>query len=194
MATQIPADQAAQLRAALGEGDVEALGDTQITPIRVKQFSGILRCLGKLSGSIDFHDWKNIDFFSLITSGGDDAIELVAEAITQEPDPLKRPAAVKAAIVTVGNLDLLEMAKILGGWFKVNQSFFVQNQVAFLEAFGIPAETATVIFQTLSEFWNEVKQVGTAEVEKAKATAVGPASSSSSSPTDTASTTSANTP
>lgn len=187
-------DQATQLGAVLGEGvdDLFEITDdgtgVAITPIKLKQFSGILRCLKNFS--LDFTDWKNIDYFSLLETGGDNAIELIAEAITHERDPLKRPAAVKASVIVVGGLDLLQTAKILGCWFQVNKDFFVQNQTAFLKAFGISAEKYQEIQNSARELWGALKEVAQSEIKKA----VGPESSSSSSPTDTVSTTSAITP
>jgi hypothetical protein len=111
--------------------------DVRVRKLRAKQFVKIFACIDTLvqngvvrltddSGSLimgakgvlsEFRDEK------MILRGGEPVLEMLAIAtgLTKE---------------TVDNLDLLDLGKLVGGAWEINERFFVQNQTELKAALG----------------------------------------------------------
>jgi len=177
------ATQAEQVDQALGavlsiDVDVETLtGDRQtitVTPFRGKQIAGLLRCVNELAvAGIDFTDLKSIENFSaLLTDTPDIGLKLIAEAITPESDPVRRPKAVADSIELVGYQQIEELTNLGHAVWIVNKNYFQKKGAPLLALFGIDP----------------------AQLEELKAKWIGAGSSPGSSTTAIVSPTSANTP
>lgn len=127
------------------DGLAEALGDIKevltvkgrervITPLRVKQFVDVLKCVDKLTeagvveiktaggieGAIE-QMRREFDARKMILKGGDQVIRIVH-------------IASGLSVSEVENLDMVDMVKLTSAVFKVNLDFFDQNAGAFKEA------------------------------------------------------------
>lgn len=143
--------------------------EVRVGKLRAKQFVAIFKCIDDLvqtgvvrltdsAGDLilgakgiltEFRDEK------MILRGGDPVLEMLAIA-TSLPKQ------------TVDNLDLLDLGKLLGAAWEVNERFFVQNQTELREALG--------------PIWDLVEGITKL---KSKPKESSPSSSTSSSPTDT---------
>jgi len=136
-----------------------------VTPFRGKQVAGLLRCINDLvAAGIDLSNLESMENFSaLITQAPDIAFKLLAEAITPEPNPIKRPAAVNVSIDLVGYQQIEELTTLGHAVWTVNKNYFQKKGPALLALLGIDP----------------------AYLEELKATWIGAQSSPASSPADT---------
>lgn len=175
--------QADELDQALGaviaiEVDIESLDGSRqgitVTPFRGKQLGGVLRCINDLTAAgVDLTNLKDIENFSaLLTQAPDIGFKLLAECITGEPDPIKRPHAVAESLNLVGYQQVEELMNLGVAIWTVNKNYFQKKGPAMLAALGLPPSM----------------------LEDVKSLFDGQKLLASSPPTDTASKISANTP
>lgn len=105
--------------------------DIVVRPLRLKQFSEVLKCIDELSeaGVTIFDDGKGFDTAKLLLRGGDSVMKLLAVATGQ---PLE----------LIENLDLADAANLAGAVWQVNANFFKKKADSMLAAFGVDPATA----------------------------------------------------
>ncbi len=136
-------NQVEQLEQALGVDreivpihDGNTVKDVVVAPLRLKQFSQVLKCINELADAgISLEG--GFDAMKLITSGGDVAIKLMSIA-SGEP------------LATIEQLELDEAAQLAGAIYRVNKSFFEKKAETMLAAFGVTPEQAEKLKQSLA--------------------------------------------
>jgi hypothetical protein len=112
-----------------------------VTPLRVKQFVEVLKCVDKLAeaGVVEIKTGGGIegaieqirretDITKMILRGGDQLIRIVH-------------IASGLSVSEVENLGMVDMVRLTSAVFKVNLDFFDRNAGAFKEALGPLGET-----------------------------------------------------
>jgi hypothetical protein len=126
-----------------------------VRPLRLKQFSEVLKCVDQLSEAgvtiIGNGDGaKGFDTVKLILRGGDAVIRLIAVATGQPVDVIE-------------NLDLAESANLAGTIWRVNKNFFEKKADAMLAAFGISPEQAENLKSLLGSLTQSVSSLPAAQ-------------------------------
>ncbi len=147
MATAVePSEGTEEIAEALGEikEEVTVKGRLRtITPLRVKQFVDVLKCVDRLAeagvveikvkagegveGAVE-QMRREFDAVKMTLKGGDQIIRIVA-------------IASGLGISEVEGLDMADMVRLTSAVFKVNLDFFDRNAEAFKEALGPLGET-----------------------------------------------------
>lgn len=137
------ANQATQLDQALGAEsesttihDGDTLRAVVITPLKLKQFSQVLKCINELADAGVSLE-SGIDSMRLLMTGGDIAIKLIAIASGE-------------SVQTIEQLELDEAANLAGAIWRINKSFFQKKAATMLAAFGLTPEQV----DKAKEFWN----------------------------------------
>src|SRR5437870_11173385 len=126
MATQVPKDQAAQLKAVLGTetetvevstGSGSDRVKVEVRPLRLKQFADVLKLAGELGDVVSSEGFDAVKFLA----AGDVAIKLLSIATGVEQSELEQ-------------LELDEAAALAGAVYRVNKSFFDKKGDAILKA------------------------------------------------------------
>ncbi|HEU4596369.1 MAG TPA: hypothetical protein VFS10_14630 [Pyrinomonadaceae bacterium] len=136
MAETVPAEELAEVLGDIKEVVTVKGRERVITPLRVKQFVEVLKCVDKLAdaGVViikpegDLKDTlaqvrREFDAVKMILRGGDQLIRIVH-------------IASGLSISEVEGLGLVDMTKLTSTVFKVNLDFFDRNAEAFTEALG----------------------------------------------------------
>lgn len=153
MAQAVAKDELARVLNLEGETITLAGESLTVKPFRLKQFVGVLRCVGELfdngmsvvsrpvanpecqtcegTGDADGSpctcltkkDFREFNFGKMLLSGGDSVIEILSIATGKDSEWL-------------GNLDLAESTKLASIVWSVNQDFFSLNQATLKEALG----------------------------------------------------------
>jgi hypothetical protein len=166
MADKVAADELARVLNLEGETVTMAGESLTVKPFRLKQFVGVLRCVGELfdngmsvvsrpvanpecqscEGTGDVKgspcacltkkDFREFNFGKMLLSGGDSVIEILSIATGKDSEWL-------------GNLDLAESTELASTVWSVNKDFFSLNQGALKEALGPLGELATAKIASL---------------------------------------------
>jgi hypothetical protein len=118
-------------------GDRKKTIDVTIRKLKGRQFAAMFKCIDKLvqQGVVRLRD----DAGNLILSGKSFLTEFRDESmILRGGQPLLDMIAIATELPQrhVDNLDLLDLAKLLGKEWEVQERFFVQNQEDFKQALG----------------------------------------------------------
>jgi hypothetical protein len=146
VAEEVPRDEIAEVLGDIKEVVTVKGRERVITPLRVKQFVEVLKCVDRLveAGVVEVRTAGGIEGVieqmrrefnaqKMILKGGDQVIRIVS-------------IASGLSISEVENLGMVDMVKLTATVFKVNLDFFSQNAEQFTEALGPLGEAVKGLF------------------------------------------------